>query len=153
MKIGYGIQMYSLRDAVKEDMDCALKTVADMGYQYIEFAGFAGHSADEIRAMLDQYGLKCSGTHTGLPALTPETIEETIAYHKAIGCDSIIVPSMPMNTEEELEASIAGFMLLIVHSLSGMVPHQVHTPPANQVFLEICACISSISLKSDFLPW
>ena len=109
MKIGYGIQMYSLRDAVKEDMDKALKTVADMGYQYIEFAGFAGHSAEEIRAMLDQYGLKCSGTHTGLPALTPETIEETIAYHKAIGCDSIIVPSMPMNTEEELESSIAGF--------------------------------------------
>ncbi len=109
MKIGYGIQMYSLRDAVKEDMDKTLKTVADMGYQYIEFAGFAGHSAEEIKAMLDQYGLKCSGTHTGLPALTPETIGETIAYHKAIGCDSIIVPSMPMGTAEDLEASIAGF--------------------------------------------
>ena len=107
MKIGYGIQMYSLRDAVKEDMENALKSVADMGYQYIEFAGFADHSAEEIKAMLDKYGLKCSGTHTNLAAITPYEIWKTIEYHKAIGCDYLIFPSMPMGTEEELEWAIA----------------------------------------------
>ncbi len=107
MKIGYGIQMYSLRDAVKEDMENALKTVAEMGYQYIEFAGFADHTAEEIKAMLDKYGLKCSGTHTNLAAITPYEIWKTIEYHKAIGCDYLIIPSMHMGTEEELEWAIA----------------------------------------------
>ena len=107
MKIGYGIQMYSLRDAVKEDMDKTLKTVADLGYQYVEFAGFAGHTAEEIKAMLDKYGLKCSGTHTNLAAITPYEIWKTIDYHKAIGCDYLIIPSMHMGTEEELEWAIA----------------------------------------------
>ena len=105
--MNYGIQMYSLRDAVKEDMDKTLKTVADLGYQYIEFAGFAGHTAEEIKAMLDKYGLKCSGTHTNLAAITPYEIWKTIDYHKAIGCDYLIIPSMHMGTEEELEWAIA----------------------------------------------
>lgn len=37
----YGIQMYSLRDITEKDLDGALKSVADMGYHYIEFAGFS----------------------------------------------------------------------------------------------------------------
>ena len=62
----YGIQMYSLRDITPSDLDGALKAVADMGYEMVEFAGFFGHSAEDVKAMLDKYGLVCSGTHSGL---------------------------------------------------------------------------------------
>ena len=89
----YGIQMYSVRDIAEKDMREALKRLSEMGYRYIEFAGFFDHPAEEIKAWLDEFGLIASGTHTGLAALTPDKIDETIAYHKAIGCRDLILPS------------------------------------------------------------
>ena len=62
----YGIQMYSLRDITGQDLDGALAAVAAMGYETVEFAGFFGHSAEDVAAMLAKYNLKCSGTHSGL---------------------------------------------------------------------------------------
>ena len=53
----YGIQMYSVRDITEKNMDGALKALAEMGYKFVEFAGFFGIPADEIKAMLDKYGL------------------------------------------------------------------------------------------------
>ncbi len=95
----YGLQLYSIRDITEKDMDAALKGVAEIGYKSVEFAGFEGHSAEEIKAMLAHYGLKVSGTHTGYQKLQ-EDFEGQVAYHKAIGCDSIIIPSAPMMEEE-----------------------------------------------------
>ena len=103
----YGIQMYSVRDVAKEDLRKALKTVAELGYRYVEFAGFFDHPAEDVKTWLDEYGLICSGTHTGLDQLTPDRIDATIAYHKAIGCDNLIVPSAKWRPEDVLEANLA----------------------------------------------
>ena len=54
----YGIQMYSVRDLAAESLDAALEAVAAIGYKYVEFAGFFGHTAEEVKAMLDKHGLK-----------------------------------------------------------------------------------------------
>ena len=58
--LDYGIQLYSVRDAMQEDVRGTLKKIADMGYKYVEFAGFFGHTAEEIRQMLDETGLVIS---------------------------------------------------------------------------------------------
>ena len=81
----YGVQMFGLRDITPTDLRLALKTVADIGYKYVEFAGFFGHSAEEVRSYLDEFGLEVCSTHTGIDKITPENIEETIAYQKALG--------------------------------------------------------------------
>lgn len=104
--IDYGIQMYSLRDITKEDLKDALKKVADMGYKYVEFAGFFENAAEDVKAWLDEYGLICSGTHTGAAPLAADRIEETIAYHKTIGCKNLIIPGMDWSTREKLDANI-----------------------------------------------
>ena len=106
----YGIQMYSLRDVTVENFEGALKAVAEMGYSQVEFAGFFGHSAEDVKAWLDEYGLVASGTHTGMDLITPEKLEETIAYHKAIGCRRLIVPGANWTTEENMEKNIATFI-------------------------------------------
>ena len=87
----YGIQMYSVRDFTKDDLDGALRQVSELGYKFVEFAGFFGHSAEAVKAMLDKYGLRVSGTHTGWQEVA-EHFEETVAYHKTIGNKNIIVP-------------------------------------------------------------
>ena len=105
--IEYGLQMFSVRDVAAEDMRTALQKVAELGYKYIEFAGFFGHSAEDIKAWLDEFGLICSGTHTQLAELAPEKIDKTIEYHKTIGCENIIVPGMRFSDSETVDLQIA----------------------------------------------
>ena len=98
----YGLQLYSIRDITGNDLEGALKQVADLGYKFVEFAGFFGHSAEEVKGWLDKYGLICSGTHTGWGDLLPENIEATIAYHKTIGNPHIIIPGADLGTLEKI---------------------------------------------------
>lgn len=101
LKMGYGLQMYSLRDITKDSMRMALEKVAAMGYKYVEFAGFFDYTAEQIKIWLDEFGLVCSGTHTGVALIAPDKIDETIRYHKIIGCDNLIVPGCDWSTPEK----------------------------------------------------
>lgn len=101
----YGVQLYSVRDIAGSSMGEALSGVAQQGYSFVEFAGFFGIGAQEISAMLKEYGLKVSGTHTGLAELLEKT-EETIAYHKQIGNTNIFVPYAELDTQQKLDAFI-----------------------------------------------
>lgn len=58
------------------------------------------YNAQQIKTWLDNFGLVCSGTHTGMDAIKPENIDATISYHKAIGCDNLIVPGCNWSTPE-----------------------------------------------------
>lgn len=101
----YGIQMYSVRDITEQDLSGALKKVAQIGYKMVEFAGFFGHSAEEVKAMLDENGLAVSGTHSSLDDLVND-FEGTVKYHKAIGNTNYIIPGAPVQTKEELDDTI-----------------------------------------------
>ena len=105
-RIEYGLQLYSLRDMTGQSMQKALEETARLGYSFVEFAGFFGHPAEEIRSWLDEYGLYCSGTHTGLEALSPENIGATAEYHKIIGAKNLILPGADWSTEEKLNENI-----------------------------------------------
>ena len=49
MATEYGLQLFSLRDITGNDLEGALKAVAEMGYKYVEYAGFFGHSAEQVK--------------------------------------------------------------------------------------------------------
>lgn len=103
--MNYGLQLYSVRDITPENLEGALAQVAEIGYKFVEFAGFFNHSAEDVAAMLKKYGLTVSGTHTNW-AEVAEHFEETVAYHKAIGNKNIIVPAADLKTKEKLDAFI-----------------------------------------------
>ena len=76
----YGVQLYSLREMAQEKgMEAILKTVADAGYQGVEFAGFHGCSPEEIKSLLEKYNLVAVAAH--IPA---EFVEENINYIKML---------------------------------------------------------------------
>ena len=101
----YGLQMYSVRDITKEDLPGAIAKVAQMGYKLIEFAGFFGHSAEEVNKMLSDNGVTVSGTHTGLGELLTD-YEGTIAFHKAIKNPIYIIPGHDLSTKEKVDQFI-----------------------------------------------
>lgn len=102
----YGLQLYSVRDFTEKDLASTLEKVAKIGYRYVEFAGFFGHSAEEVKAMLDANGLKVSGTHSGFQDLDND-FSATVKYHHTIGNTNYIVPGAPWNTAAELDETIA----------------------------------------------
>ena len=103
--MNYGLQLYSVRDITETDFEDALRQVAEMGYTMVEPAGFFGHGAKEVAAMLKAYGLTCCSTHTSLTQIT-EDIKGTIEFHKTIDCPDIIIPSAHFKTKKDLDLTI-----------------------------------------------
>ncbi len=44
-----GVQLYTVRNAMKADLPGTIAKVAQIGYQEVEFAGYFDHSPKEIR--------------------------------------------------------------------------------------------------------
>ena len=100
----YGIQLYSVRDLAEKDLAKSLEAVAKMGYSHVEFAGFFGHSAEEVKAMLDNNGLKVSGTHSMLSELDGD-FAALMKYHHTIGNTKYVVGTR-FKTAEQLTKTI-----------------------------------------------
>ena len=94
-QIPIGLQLYSVRDDCARDLPGVLAAVARMGYAGVEFAGYYGHTAQELRAMLDDNGLVCCGTHTGLDTILGDALEQTVEFNKTLGNPYLIVPGLP----------------------------------------------------------
>jgi sugar phosphate isomerase/epimerase len=102
--IPIGLQLYSVRQQCAQDLPAVLREVSRMGYQGVEFAGYHGHTAEDLRKLLDENKLQCCGAHTGLDTLNEANFAATVAFHQIIGNRFLIVPGMP---EERLETAAA----------------------------------------------
>jgi len=91
-----GVQLYSVRADCAKNLPGVLEALAKMGYSGVEFAGYYGRTAPELRQLLDQNKLKCFGTHVDLNALQGENLEKTVAFCKGLGCKFIAVPWLPV---------------------------------------------------------
>ena len=109
----YGLQLYSVRDMTKQHFEDALRQVALMGYDMVEPAGFFDKSAEDVAAMLARYNLTVCSTHTKLRELC-DNLDETVAYHKAIGCYDIIIPGAHHSTAQELDE--------LIEKINGLIP-------------------------------
>ena len=84
-------QIYSARKEAEQDLLSVLRQLKALGYDGVEFAGFYGHSAQDVRAMLEECGLRAVSSHVALKLIAAD-MQGVIDYHKAIGCDYIAVP-------------------------------------------------------------
>ena len=89
------LQLYSVRHELSADMPGTLAAVAQMGYSGVEFAGAPQHTAPVLKAQLDELGLVCCGWHVPFALVQDEEVEETIAFHQALGNDKLIIPGIP----------------------------------------------------------
>ena len=87
-----GIQLYSVREQLKQDYDGTLKQVGAIGYREVEAAGYSGRTADEFKKALTMASLRCVSAHYSLAALQ-SGLDETIKFCKGIGAKFIICSS------------------------------------------------------------
>ena len=111
-RIPIGLQLYSVRHDCEKDLPGTLKAVAEMGYEAVEFAGYYDRSAEELRGMLDDMGLKVCGTHAPFDTLLGDELEKTIEFNRIIGNKFLIAPSLPQERRSSKAAWLetAGIM-------------------------------------------
>ncbi len=101
--MNYGIQMFGMRNiAEKDGLDAALKAVAEIGYKYVEFFDFYGHTAEEVKDMLDRHGLSCIACHQPWENLVKD-FEGTVKFHKTIGNQNYVIPWMEVHNAEKIQ--------------------------------------------------
>ena len=87
-----GLQMYSVRNYLAKDFEGTVRAVAEAGYEYAEFAGYyGGLSGQEIKELLDKYGMKAVSVHQG-PEMFLEKGKEAFDFFKAFGVYYVIIP-------------------------------------------------------------
>jgi sugar phosphate isomerase/epimerase len=109
-KMGIGLQMYTLREETAKDFAGTLRKVAELGYEGVEFAGYGGMTAEEVRDLLQELNLKAIGSHIGIAAIR-DNLQGEIAYLKTIGAKYFICPWLPIAEYQTTEAWKALFEL------------------------------------------
>lgn len=105
----YGIQLYSVKDFMAQDVDSAIKQVAEMGYTMVEPAGFFEKTAEEFKGICDKYGVKICSTHTSHWKILNGGYKEWLPYHNTLDCPVYISPGGAYSTNEELDKLIGFF--------------------------------------------
>ncbi|MDT8342481.1 MAG: sugar phosphate isomerase/epimerase, partial [Longimicrobiales bacterium] len=90
----WGVQLYTVRDAMEESVPATLAAVAAMGYGEVEFAGLFGHSPARVRRMLGQEGLRAASSHVGMDVIRGGW-EAALDDAATLGQDLIVLPSLP----------------------------------------------------------
>ena len=110
MGIATALQLYSLRHHAEEDFPGMLKVAADAGYDAVEFAGFGGLPATELRSLIDHLGLRAISAHVPYATLA-EDPRPVLADLTTLGCTHAVVPGLPahLRTSEHLPGLTATF--------------------------------------------
>ena len=101
MKIG--LQLYTIRDSYEtgEEFIEALKKVKEIGFEGVEFAGYAGLSAEELRNALKDIGLVPIASHHNVTQLDEE-LTQLIQYNHLLGSKFVVCSYSPAVSADDL---------------------------------------------------
>jgi sugar phosphate isomerase/epimerase len=95
-----GLELYTVRDLLRNDFEGTLVKVAKIGYKEVEFAGYLNDLPNLIppvkraREILDANGLSAPAAHIAYKMLAPENWSKTIEAGKLLGHDYMVNPSI-----------------------------------------------------------
>jgi len=89
-----GVQLYTVRELMKDDFEGTIAKVAQIGYQEVEFAGYFGRSAAQVKAVLEKNRLKTPSTHVQYDELDDQ-FPSVVEFSKTIGLEYIICAWIP----------------------------------------------------------
>ncbi len=93
-----GLQLWSLRDQMRDDVPAALDWVKAQGITEIETAGTGNRTAEEFLKLLQACGLKAVSAHMGYEALTKD-LAGSIKTAKTLGAKYVMTAWIPHGKE------------------------------------------------------
>lgn len=85
------LQLYTIREALKQDLEGTITRVAEMGYVGAE--SFGGLDANAVKKIADDVGLQIMGSHVSAPV--GEQKDASLEIAAIYGIDNIVLPSVP----------------------------------------------------------
>jgi len=86
-----GLQLYTIRSLMGEDFEGTLERVAAIGYSEVEFAGYFGRPAADVRALLDKLDMKAPAVHVGIDMLRQD-LTGVLDAAEIIGHQYVVCP-------------------------------------------------------------
>lgn len=100
--IPVAVQMYTLREESERDFAGTLKRVAELGFDGVEFAGYGGLTAKEVKALLDKLGLQAASSHVPLEQLE-NNLAQVIEDQKILGSKYVVCPYLLPDRRSEAD--------------------------------------------------
>jgi sugar phosphate isomerase/epimerase len=93
--IPVGLELYSVREALKKDPEGTVRAVAAMGYQAVEFYApyfeWSEAQVKQMRKLMDDLGIKCYSTHNNEDYFSTKNIERVRDLNLLLGCKYVVM--------------------------------------------------------------
>jgi sugar phosphate isomerase/epimerase len=113
---GIGLQLYTIRDAMRTDVPGSLKKVSDIGYKYVELASYAnrkfyGYEPAELKKLVNGLGMEILSSHSSVDAkgITPDDAKKMTEDHAKLGVKYCMQPWIV----DEARKTIASYQKMV----------------------------------------
>ncbi len=126
--IPVGLELYSVRDALKKDPEGTVRGVAQMGYQAVEFYApyfeWTDNQAKQMRKLLDDLGIRCYSTHNDAEYFSPKNINRARDLNLILGCKYVVLAWSDPKSGPDAWKTIADKLNSVAETLepSGLKP-------------------------------
>jgi sugar phosphate isomerase/epimerase len=171
-----GLELYSVREGLKQDLEGTVRAVAQMGYQCVEFYApyfeWTEIQTKQIRTLMDDLGIRCFSTHNDETYLTPSNISRVRDMNSILGCKYVVQSSSKPKTHLDEWKALADSLNSVADQLesaglkAGYHNHQpeftpiegrrpievlaANTKPSVMLQLDVGTCIEA---GSDPVAW
>ncbi|MGB7284375.1 MAG: sugar phosphate isomerase/epimerase family protein [Candidatus Acidiferrum sp.] len=141
--IPVGLELYSVRNALKANTDGTVRAVAGMGYQCVEFYApyfdWTESQTKDMRKLLDGLGVHCYSTHNDSSYLGPDKISRARDLNLILGCNYVVMASSHEKSGPDGWKTVAESLNFAAEKLepsglkAGYHNHQIEFTPDNGV--------------------
>ncbi|HET8550582.1 MAG TPA: sugar phosphate isomerase/epimerase, partial [Bryobacteraceae bacterium] len=96
-RIPIGLELFSVRDELKNDLMGTIRDVGKLGYDGVEFFSpyysWSTDQAKDVRKLLDEVGMKCFSTHNSTKSFSRDGADKAIELNQILGSRYIVMAS------------------------------------------------------------
>jgi sugar phosphate isomerase/epimerase len=109
--IPVGLELYSVRNALKDDLKGTMSAVAKMGYQCVEFYSpyfeWTESQTKDVRKLLDDLGIHCYSTHNDSSFFAADKLPRAADMNHILGCKYMVMASAGNNADPDYWRTVA----------------------------------------------
>jgi len=127
-----GIQLYSVRELIEDNLNGTLKGLSDCGYLALEGFGYSRETGyfntpiKEFDKIIKDLGMKLTSSHLSTrfnSEIKSEALDwwkEIADQHKEIGCDTMVMPSLPSRRGIPMDVSFLDEVCEYINEVNGI---------------------------------